>query len=81
MEAAAAAGERLRVEDIAARLPELCAVARPEAWRLAARLGHAVGSAELLAWSGERIAELAAQAGPYAEDVRRAAAATLKPGR
>jgi DNA-binding SARP family transcriptional activator len=72
-EVAATAGEAVEVQRVTARLPELASVARPEAWRIAARLGRALRSDALLGWSESRVAELLATAGPHAEDVRRAA--------
>lgn len=77
LEAAAAAGKSIPVDDIDALLPRLRAVARPEAWRLGARLGRATGLRSLLAWSSERAEELARQAGPHGERIRVEAAEAI----
>jgi hypothetical protein len=77
LETAVEAGERVGVEEVAALLPRLRAVGRPEAWRVAARFGHVLRSDELLRWSGQRVDELVRRSGPYAGHVRQQAAAVL----
>lgn len=81
IEARALAGERISAGEAAVLLPQLLAAARPEAWRVTARLGAALQSDALLAWSSERVEELASRSGPYADQVRSAAAAALSSGR
>ena len=81
IEVAAAAGRPVDVDEVERHFPRLLAVAQPEAWRIAARLGHSLGAQRLLVWSSERVAELVRRSPPYAEQIRVEAAEVLSSGR
>lgn len=81
LEAEATAGEPVDIRDVRGLLPQLVSVARPEAWRVSARIGRLIDSDELRNWSSERVEELVANAAPYLADVRGDARRLLDPDR
>ncbi len=76
-EAALRHGDGVDLDTVANDLGALDDLAGLEAWRLTADLAAAAGVDAWHGWAGERLARLAAAAGPYADGLRRYAASVL----
>jgi DNA-binding SARP family transcriptional activator len=75
--AAHADGQPVDLDEVAALAAQLATVAPLESWWIAAELAHEFGVDAWRRLAADRVTALASDAGPWADDLRRAAAATL----